>query len=88
MKSFTNYVNENNNRLDNFNWDELRGYSFEAYPFKITLITNAQEDVIRTLWAEYDQANANDNFDNFLKKKGYVAISALKSDLRPLDRIR
>jgi len=87
MKSFTNYVNENNNGLGDFNWDELRGYSFEAYPFKITLITNAQEDVIRRLWVEYDPANANENFDNFLKKKGYFAISAPKSDLRPLDRI-
>ena len=96
FKSFKTFLNENKNvskDINDYSWDDLHGYTFSIYPFNITLITNATEDEVLPLWREFisdEPANPHHqdgNFDTFLIKHGFVAISSNKTRLRPLDRI-
>lgn len=92
FKSFKAFLNESKdptrNDINQYSWDELWGYSFNIYPHNITIITNADQDEILPLWREYyAQEDPKENFDGFLMQHGYVAISACKSKLRPLETI-
>jgi len=91
FKPFKDFLNENQNsskNIEDYSWDELNGYTFSIYPHDITLITNASEEQVVLLWRQYYAIESpNVNFDGFLQERGYVAISASKSKIRPLDRL-
>lgn len=104
MQNFSDFIKENSsnkrkyNNIEEVHWEDLYAYSFEAYPFKIVVLTNADESQIVDLWREFEgrletemetskTPVENMNFHDFLKTKGFMAISGNKTNIRPLDRI-
>lgn len=90
--------NKKHKNIEDVSWEDLHAYSFHVYPFQIVVLTDAPEEQIVDLWREFNGQLETEmevseapiesmNFHNFLKTKGFVAISGNKSGIRPLDRI-
>lgn len=103
MQKFSDYTTEGTSNqkykhIEEVGWEDLYAYNFEAYPFKIVVLTNVNEDQIVDMWreftgrleAEIETSEApieSMNFADFLRTKGFMAISGNKTNIRPLDKI-